>query len=381
MDYNERLVLPEYPEVRSFLKEPDESAFIADMALGLESELTYMNTIIGFESLELTPNVCVQLSMEFGLEASKFAETAKRTYYMFKQRAKQLVTYIFNFFLEMLRGSTDVKALLKSYASKTEKYIEAFDKMRLDFSDDKKLDIRDVNKRVKISLSTIETTCIGLDNLLIQMHNLGDKEKVETKILKFIRGLQFINATLDVTKMSTSTVSKEAEVAFMKEVKTNVIDRFKDNNTNVSDEGDITKKMDAKIEELKKVFKSDVSSTSMTYKDAYEYILSGLKFVQRRLESMDNEDYWDFKSIAKKINIVKDELLKELDGISNEKNLNDSASDKDLANAIKNIMSTGKYMSKTKDVIAISLSGFKSDIEVMFTETKKIGSVLYQKQQ
>ncbi|MGL5766505.1 MAG: hypothetical protein ACRCX8_12785 [Sarcina sp.] len=381
MDYNERLVLPEYPEVRSFLKEPDESAFIADMALGLESELTYMNTIIGFESLELTPNVCVQLSMEFGLEASKFAETAKRTYYMFKQRAKQLVTYIFNFFLEMLRGSTDVKALLKSYASKTEKYIEAFDKMRLDFSDDNKLDIRDVNKRVKISLSTIETTCIGLDNLLIQMHNLGDKEKVETKILKFIRGLQFINATLDVTKMTTSTVSKEAEVAFMKEVKTNIIDRFKDNNTNVSDEGDITKKMDAKIEELKKVFKSDVQSTNMTYKDAYEYILSGLKFVQRRLEGMDNEDYWDFKSIAKKINIVKDELLKELDGISNEKNLNDSANDKDLATAIKNIMSTGKYMSKTKDVIAISLSGFKSDIEVMFTETKKIGSVLYQKQQ
>lgn len=382
MDFNEKLNLPEYPEYRAYLKDPSETAYISDLALSLESELTIINTVIGFEDIELTPNVCIQLADSFGLEASKFAEVAKRGYYMFKQRAKQLVTYIFNFFLEMLRGSTDVKAVMKSYAKKTEQYLESFKKLRVDHDESKKIEIREVSKRVAVSILTIEMTCISLDGILNEMHKLEkSKDTVQIKMMKFVRGLQLLNASLDYPKFLDISNNPEESKNYQNSIANSIKERFSGNNLNVSDESDVIKKMDKTLADMKKFYTSDVKSAEVSYKSAYEYTLNGLEYVQTRLKDIDELEYWDFKNLAKKINVVKDELLKEIDAISNDKNLNDTENDKDLADAIKNIMNTGKYMAKTKDVIAVSLKSFKSDIEAMFTESKKIGSVLFQKQQ
>lgn len=382
MDFNERLALPEYPEYRAYLKDPTEAAYISDLALSLESELSIINIVIGFEDIELTPNVCVQLSESFGLEASKFAEVAKRGYYMFKQRARQLVTYIFNFFLEMLRGSTDVKAVMKSYAKKTDQYIESFKKLRIDHDESKKIEIREFFKRVPVSILTIEMTCISLDSILNEMHKLEkSKDTVQVKMMKFVRGLQLLNASMDYSKFLEISTNKDEYNSYQKSVADSIKERFSGNNLNVSDESDVIKKMDKTLADMKKFYSSEVKKSDISYKSAYEYTLKGLEYLQNKLKDIDELEYWDFKTLAKKINVVKDELLKEIDAISNDKNLNETENDKDLAVAIKNIMNTGKYMAKTKDVIAVSLKSFKSDMEIMFTESKKIGSVLYQKQQ
>lgn len=382
MKFKDKLVLPEHLDTRVFLKDPTESAFISDLAIGMETDLNVLNVLVSFEEMSLTPNACVYLADSFGLEANKFAEVVKRGYYTFKLRAKQLINYVFNFFLELLRGSTDVKGILKSYAKKTEQYLEHLSKLRIDHDESKKIEVRDVTKRLVHSVYTIEMTCLGLNTLLNTTHsNEKSKDSAELKVMKFVRGVQVVNTGLDITKFLNSFNDEKVDAEFMDYVKNGVIERFKDNNLNVSDESDVTKKVDSKISELKKLYDSEYKVANLTLKSAYEYINNGLKFIERRLNMVDELEHWDFKNIAKKISVVKDELVSSLDEISNEDNLNNTKENENLAIAIKNIMQTGSYMSKTKDMIAISLKSFKADTEALFTESKKVGATLYQKQQ
>ena len=388
------LVIPSYPEERINLNDPSEAAYIDDLAVSLESDLTIINGIVAFESLDITPFTMVNYdNMGFGLEASKFVEAAKQTYYKLKQRAKQFIKFAFGFFLNFLRGSTDVKAVIEKYSKKLKTYKKAFDDMRRTDDDDKDIEIRDVRTRIGTSVVTILILTGGLELLMNEMYSRTNHGP-ESKILCFATAINVINGALvsggfpnkemnedindsqgdvkktksmeRVRKLITEIFNKKPE-DLVKEDSSSMGKIYSDNNKSVKDA----------LAEAKEMYKEKVESQTLNHSQAYEYMSGMLKLLTTLIDPKLNN--WDFKKISQKVAKIDKDLVKQIDKLGDE-GQEDLEKNKSTASAVKIVMNAGSYLNTSKNIVSITLKTFKSDMEVFFTECGKVGSILHKKQ-
>ncbi|MGL5718536.1 MAG: hypothetical protein ACRCX2_36365 [Paraclostridium sp.] len=385
----ENLGIPSYCQDRIYLKDPSEVAFIDDLAASMESDLTVINGVVAYETLDLfEPNVLNQLGL--GLE-NRFTEMAKSGYYKLKQRAKQLFKYVFGFFLNFLRGSTDAKAIVEKHYKKIKDYKKAFDNMRPSNDSDKEVDIRDVKDRILNSVTSILVITQGLEEILNASY--ADKDKnAEARIVKFAMGINSLNSAMitgnftkdinqeimDKSGVISKTTIMEKLAKLIKDIYNTTSDKLNSNSSNDKIEFDNNSNVKEKLSEVKDLYKEEVDKTSMSYSEAYTYMKTALTTIEALIDPKKNN--WDFKKIAKKVSVVSRNLEKEVERMGDEAVEEKTTENKSTGNAIQIIMSCGSFMSTTKEVMAIVLKSFKSDMDIFFTECSKVGSILHKKQ-
>lgn len=451
-----KLTLPEHIEERAYLKDPSESSFISDLAFSLESDLDFLNTVCSFEG-EIPLNAAVQICSIYGLEANKFVETAKKTYYILKQRATQLIKYVCKIFLEFLRGTTDAKAVYNKYEEKLLKYSAEFDKMKPSFDSNGTIEVRDPRRRLSFTTYIVSTTCHCLNSILDAMYGkkVKSKDSLE-KVLIFARAIQLLNFSLSKVDSEKMVKDKGKMREFHEQFDAKLKEIVDDPNSFKMEPEKLSDTIKERTKVLKEVFKKDYPKESLNYKDSYLYVrtmnemilfeLFGIakeekeepKQITQKSDDTSNKEGkfklpegakpagimltnnlskdgkdlklrpksykikreagdispktgyvkkanmskdLDFKKLAKKIDVIEKEMSKVITEMDNDKLIEENNKREDMNEIMKVIMASGAQMAKVKDLISLSLSTFKGDMEVVLTENKKVGSILYQHKQ
>lgn len=444
--------IPEHIEERSFLEDPSVPSFISDISFSLESDLEILDLVCSFEN-EIPLNAAIQIASRYGMEANSFVETAKKTYFMLKQRATQLIKYICKIFLDFIRGTTDAKAVFKKYETKLLKYSSEFDKLGTKFSDGGSVEIRNPRDRISYTTYMVTTTCHCLESILNLMYSNDVKNRTSIeKLMVFSKAVQLLNFSLAREGSDKLVLESDSLKKFFDDFD-NKIDEIADDPKGFKLSTDkVNSNIEDRTKSLKEVFKKDYPKESFSYQEAYDFMVStheillyelfgiakekrddeprskdsvapqskfklpegasvggvvltnnlsskggSAKFNPKTIrvkktehdsspkagyvKKKDMEREIDFKKLARKIDVIEKEMIKSLSDLDKAKDSEENNKGEDIKDVMKVIMGSGAQMTKVKDLISLSLSTFKGDMEVVIQETKKVGSLLHQHKQ
>lgn len=382
-----KLDVPSYPESRCFLDDPTSTSIILNDYVALESEIITERNImetedamsrLGFESVDISV-----IESRLGLEGS-ITETVKRSFYTLKKRAGQLIKYIVGFFLKLFAGTNDVKGVLTKYSKKVKSNLKAFEKLTVNTSGEKKLEIRDVTKTVLYPIIMIHVVSANMDlvanyigNKILKstdpkgttIFNLaGTLQSVTNSVIDF--GDKVLKGDVSVDQLATTFSNEEVE----KNVK-NFIVKWVDKLLHSPEEAvslqkDNLGKLNALVESFADLFKDDLPTIELDYAEAYKYMLNALRALNDTLENKVAK--WDFVKITKKLNNLQPKLMKMISELSADEN---AKYDKEISV----VMELGAQFSKMTKIVNLSLKNFKKNCEVLITESSKVGSAIYHK--